>query len=333
MRFFLTRLACFSGIGLLPVLALFVTYVCFDPFRVLRDYSDYSNPKVIPNRDYISTTMFDKNYKKYKYNSFIFGSSRTLAFKPNSWQNYLQIKSMPYMFDASAESIYGIYTKLKYLDSKNIEIRNVLIIMCRDVTFNDVEKNDGHLFIKHPVTSGDHFFNFHSKFFKAYLNLNFLFNFYSFKVIGNYRPYMTGYLENRMITYDTITNECNIVDQEKEIKQNPNEYFANRNDLFYARSGETLDSLQRITSKHVFMLKEIKRILEKNNTSYKVVVSPLYDQIKLNPVDFSILKNIFGKNLYDVSGENCFTENIRNYYEPSHYRPNVGDSILQLIYK
>jgi hypothetical protein len=319
--------------GIIPVVAIFVTYVYFDPFKVLRQYNDYSSPKVIPNRDYISTTMFNQNFEKYMYNSFIFGSSRTLAFKPNSWQNYLQINSMPYMFDASAESLYGIYTKLKYLDSKNIDIKNVLIIVCRDVTFNNLENNEEHLFIKHPLTSGENFFMFHSKFFRAYASIKFLLNFYSFKVIGSYRPFMTGYIENRMITYDTITNEINIVDQENEINQNPNKYYANRNKLFYARNGESLDSIKRITNKHLFMLKEMKRILEKNKTSYKVVVSPLYDQIKINSIDLSVLKKEFGNNLYDFSGKNSFTENKMNYYELSHFRPSVGDSILHIIYK
>ncbi len=81
------------------------------------------------------------------------------------------------------------------------------------------------------------------------------------------------------------------------------------------------------------MLKEIKRILKKNNTNYKVVLTPLYEQIKYNPTDLIFLKNLFGSNLYDFSGKNSYTENQTNYYESSHFKPVIGDSILAIIYK
>jgi hypothetical protein len=333
MKQFITRLINFSLIGIIPLLAVFSTYLYFDPFKVLRHYNDYSYPYVIPNRDYISTTMFINNYKKNNYNSFILGSSRTLAFRPNSWRVYLSPKDTPFLFDASNESIYGIYTKLKYLDLHKVEIKNALLLLCRDASFSNTKNHKGHLFIKHPATSGEGNIAFQFVFFKAYLSPKFLFNFYCYKILGTYKPFMVGYIENRKITYDTLTNEINVIDQETEIIQNPAEYYAKRKNLFYERTGEKTDSLQRITKKHIFMLQEIKRILNKNNTKYKVVLSPLYDQVKFNPSDLSLLKKEFGNNLYDFTGKNSFTDNITNYYETNHFRPRVGDRILKLIYK
>ena len=333
MNQFIIKLTYFSLIGIILILSLFLSYLYYDPFKVSRHYDDYSYPYVIPNRDYISTTMFINNYKKNNYNSFIFGSSRTLAFRPNSWSKFLSVKDNPFMFDASGESIYGIYTKLKYLDSKNVEIKNALIILCRDCSFSQTENHKGHLFVKHPATSGEDNLSFQFDFFKAFLSPKFLFNFYSYKILGNYKPFMSGYIENRKITFDTLTNEINIIDQETEIIQNPAEYYAKRNELFYSRIGEKTDSIQRINKKQIFMLKEVKRILEKNNTNYKVVLSPLYEQIKFNHSDLLLLKNEFGNNLYDFSGKNSFTDNKTNYYETSHFRPNVGDSIFKIIYK
>ena len=333
MKQFISRLVRFSLIGIILSLVLFSSYFYFDPFKVLRHYNDYSYSYVIPNRDYISTTMFMSNYKNKSYNSFILGSSRTLAFKPNSWRKYLSDNDNPFVFDASNESIYGIYTKLKYLDSTNVEIKNALIILCRDVSFNYTENHKGHLFIKHPATSGESNLAFQFEFFKAYLSPKFPFNFYSYKILGTYMPFMAGYIDRRKITFDTITNEINIIDQETEITENPAEYYAKRRDLFYERIGEKTDSIQGITNKHLFLLKEIRRILEKNNTNYKVVLSPLYDQTKFNPSDLLLLKIEFGNNLYDFSGKNSFTDNKMNYYETNHYRPNIGDSILKRIYK
>lgn len=277
--------------------------------------------------------MFIKNHKKNRYNSFVFGSSRTLAFRPSSWQKYLNVSDKPFMFDASGESIYGIYTKIKYLDSINVEIKNVLIILCRDVSFYYSKNHSGHLFIKHPEVSGESPVYFHNEFFKAYINPKFLFNFICYKIIGEYKPFMSDYIDNRKITFDTITNEITIVDQENEISQNIEEYYLKRKKLFYKRNGEQTDTHQKINSSQLIMLNEIKSILEKNKTKYKVVISPLYEQKKLSNYDLYVLKELFGNNLYDFSGKNKFTESITNYYELSHYRPFVGDSILKILYE
>jgi hypothetical protein len=332
MRQFIVRVIHFSLIGIIPLTGLLVSYIYFDPFKVLKQYDDYSSV-VIPNRDYVSTVMFIKNNRKNRYNSFIFGSSRTLAFRPHSWLEYLSDDDKPFMFDASAESIYGIYKKLKYLDSTNVPIKNALIIICRDVTFKNDKNQKGHLYIKHPATSGENSLTFQLEFFKAFLNPKFFLNYYSYRILGNYKPFMSGYIENKKITYDTLTNEPILLDQENEIIQNSAQYYERKKGVFYERVVEKIDPIQRITNKHLFMLKEVKRILIKNNTNYKIVLSPLYEQTKFNHSDLLTLQDEFGDRLYDFSGTNAFTENKVNYYETSHFRPSVGDSIIKFIYR
>ncbi len=52
------------------------------------------------------------------------------------------------------------------------------------------------------------------------------------------------------------------------------------------------------------------------------------------PDDREILQGIFGKeNVYDFSGINEFTEDYHNYYEAGHYRPLLGNKLLERIYK
>jgi hypothetical protein len=135
------------------------------------------------------------------------------------------------------------------------------------------------------------------------------------------------------ISCDTINNELKLVTYENEVTQYPAQYYIKHRNTFYTRSGERVDSIQRINNKQAFMLQEIIKIFRKNNTKYKVVISPLYDQVKFSQKDMIILKKIFRDKLYDFSGENSFTENKMNYYETSHYRPVVGDSILNIIYR
>jgi hypothetical protein len=333
MKRFLIKLGVFSLWGLVPLLVLLGSYIYLDPFMVLRDYRDFSFPYISPDLDYVSTEVFIKNDPKYHYNSFILGSSRTMAFKPSSWVRHLPKGAHPYVFAASMESVYGIYIKLKYLDSIKKPIDNALIIYCRDVTFNKTANEDGHLFIKHPATTGESKFNFQLTFFKSYLSPVFFLNYYIFKITKTYKPFMNGYIEGKKVKYDTVTNAITIVDQEHEISTKPAAYYAIKKDLFYDRSEERTDTVPRIQEKQLFMLKEIQRILEKNKTNYKIIISPLYEQIKINPQDFTILKYLYGDHIYDFSGKNFVSVDKTNYYEVSHYRPIMGDSLMNIVYR
>lgn len=333
MNPFLKKLFRFLGPILVLLAAFLFLYAYNDPFKVLRSYDDYSYSRVFANRDFVSTTMFIKQYPKYKYNSFIFGSSRTMAYQPESWSRYLDTNSSVFVFDAAGESVYGIYRKLKYLDGEKVELKNALIVLCRDFAFRHDANHEGHLYIKHPATSGESGLVFQYEFLRAYFSPKFLFNYYAFQALGVYKPFMSVYIENRRVVYDTVTNGTIILDQEEELKANEEAYYSNRSHIFYERTGEKTDSIQRINPQHEFMIREIKRILEKNKAQYKVVLSPLYDQTKFNPADISFLKNVFGDNLYDYSGKNAITDNKFNYYEISHYRYAVGDSILSEIYR
>ena len=39
------------------------------------------------------------------------------------------------------------------------------------------------------------------------------------------------------------------------------------------------------------------------------------------------------ENVYDFSGINEFTKDYHNYYESGHYRPSLGNKLLERIYK
>lgn len=64
------------------------------------------------------------------------------------------------------------------------------------------------------------------------------------------------------------------------------------------------------------------------------IINPLYSQEKFNPKDMEMIQNVFGRdNVYDFSGRNQFTTSKYNYYEESHFRPLVGDSIMSIVYR
>ncbi|MGH2665886.1 hypothetical protein [Flavobacterium sp.] len=328
---FFKRLFLFVSI---PVVFLLGGYIYFDPFNVIYTYDNYDQTPVISSRDYISTEQYLKNKDKYHYNSFILGSSRTIAFKTADWKKYLSNDAIPYKFDASAESISGIGAKLKYMDKQKVEIKNALIILCRDWSFATRKNSVGHLFKKHPVISGRSWLDFHFAFLKAYLNPRFLLVFYNYKITGEYKDWMVYVIAKDRFAIDPVSNEMTEFDLDKRIEKDPRQHVKDLGGVFYDRPNEAKeDSISRIDQDYLETLKEMKSILEKQKTKYKIVAGPLYEQIKWNKKDKDILTKLFGENFYDYTGKNKFTNNEENYYENSHYRPVVGAVIFKEIYE
>ncbi len=331
MKKFLITFISFASIGLVGIVILLAGYVYFDPFKILRTGYNFSGSQVVTNRDYISTETFNRDYPKYHYNSFIFGSSRTIAYTPEHWVQYLDSSAAPFVFDASGENLFGIYTKLAYLDTLNVPLNNALIILCRDCAYRP--ENMRHLFIKHPLTSHKSKLVFNWAFLKAYFDRKFIVNYYAYLLTKQYQDYMDGYISPKKIIYQPVTNALDVAERETEIAQNPALYYQQKADVFYARTGEKVDTLQRLSGENEKLLTGIKAILEKHHTNYKVVLSPLYEQTKFYPADLALLQQLFGNRLYDFSGQNQFTNSVTNFYEASHYRQAVGDSILSIIFK
>lgn len=320
-------------IGLSPLMVITLGYLVYDPFYVLKSYQNYSNSRVILDRDYVSTQSFINRYQIYKYDSFIFGSSRTVAFRPETWKGYLNDNNQVFLFDASSETIYGIHLKIKYLDKLGIDIKNALLVLCRDCSFGQDKNSIQHLSIKHPALTGESRMAFHMVFFRAYLNPMFLASYYTYKYTGNYYKWMNEYIELRNVSYDPVTNQMELPDIEESIYKDPDSYYRSMAKVFYKRGPSQKDSQGRITDNDKQRFREIKDTFIRHNTDYRIVLSPLYEQIAFSSEDVSFLQELFPNRVYDFSGKNAFTDSIYNYYESSHYRPQVGDQIMKIIYK
>lgn len=331
---FVKRLILFSIVGVFFVAISILLYVILDPFMIIGKYTNYNKSMVALNRDYITTENILDNYKIYNYNSFVFGSSRTIAFRCQTWSNYLPSAAKPVMFDASGESIYGIYTKLKLLDSLDVKIDNALIIVCRDATFSRWDNQTNHLFIKHYRLTGQNPIMYHMVFLRAYFDPKFMYAFFRAKLLGGVQTEMNGILVTDKTYNMPVTNDIVLIDKDLEIDSNADNYYRTNSKLFYKQDRERYDTATRITSNRIKMILDIKNIFTKHGTNYKIIISPLYEQIKFNNEDLETLNNIFGKcNVFDFSGKNEITENMRNYYESSHYRPHVGAAIINSVYK
>ncbi|MDL2215309.1 hypothetical protein LJC00_03880 [Dysgonomonas sp. OttesenSCG-928-M03] len=327
MKPFLKRALKFFFIPIVLVILSLIGYFIFDPFKVLYPYESYSNSQT--NRDYITIETFKNKYPTEKYNSFIFGSSRLLGFNVNSWNQHLGSEDKAYKMEGFSENIYGIYTKIRYLDSLNIPMRNVLIVLDVDGTLASDLPQSGYLFRKHPETTHESWFDFHKEQFKAYFNANMILRYYMYKLGGINNQFVHDYYRATVII-DSVTNDLRRDDLEYTIKHNPHFFEGS---TFYSRPDSVTIREKQITRSVCLKLECIADILKKQHADYKVIIGPIYSQEKYNPEDIKILKNIFGQdNIYDFSGKNVFTEDKHYYYENFHYRPMVGDSIMNYIY-
>lgn len=342
MKRFINRLLKFSVFLIIPFLALLLIYITQDPFKVIKSYDSFydtiASASVGLNKDYVSTTTFIRNSESINYNSFIFGHSRSVFYQIDDWKKYLEPDAKCYHFDASNESLWAISKKIEFIDKCGVNLDNVLLVLDYP-TIIQYKQREGHIStISPPLVDNSNLFYFHKKFFLAFLTPKFLYAYIDFKVSGEVRPHIKklAILNDIPFHYDITTNEIRYENYENLIETEEDEYYTSaRLSLFYDRDTLVQNySRPAILKRQKELFTNIQSIFQKHNSKVKVIISPLYDQMKLNESDLIYLKDTFGEdNIFDFSGINEFTNDYKNYYENSHYRPHVARKILEIVYE
>jgi len=334
MKSFLLRILVFA----LPIVALGMLYLAEDPFKVVHEYSNYRSSGqalTVPiNPGMISTSVFEQNQGSADYNSFIFGSSRSMFYQEVDWKKHLPSDARVFHFDASSETIVGILHKLDYVVKSGCEMRHALVIIDGN-TFESGQLFNEHLFMEDPRLVGyRNLVEFQSAHWMAFLDRGFLKAYADYRITGQAKPYMSaqGVLDHRPFVYDSISNELRY-DYYEALIASGEYYTEDRMKPFYERDGKLRFAAPVITAKSEVLLSSIARQFSSMQTRYFIVISPLYNQIKMNASDVVKLKQIFGEQrVYDFSGVNRFTADYSHYYERSHYRPFVAAMVLDSIY-
>jgi len=318
MKSFIRKLVCFIGI---PFLLLVGIYVISDPFKTIKSFnlSEFS----IVNRDFLSTELYLKNEQTQKYNSFIFGSSRGCGLNTYKWKSYLPKGSNQFLFQAWSETVTGIYQKVSYLDNKEVPIKNAIILLDIPSSFGETQEPKTALGLKHYKLSGKSKLYFQTILFYSYLKPSEIFK--STKEIFIKPNYEIG--------FDTISNDWNKSNKENWEYEPKQDKTLNKT-KFGKRPDHEVISKELINLEFESLLKKIEFILQKQRTNYKIIITPAYDQLRINKNDLSTLKEIFGKqNVYDYSGKNILTEDKYNFMDINHFDAIVGWKILENIYE
>jgi hypothetical protein len=335
MKAYFSRL----GLFLIPVFLVLISYFIFDPFKVLYQYKEemFDASGTIDgfmlNRDIVGTEMFLQKKDSLKYDSFIFGSSKTTAYLSADWDSLINNQSTPFHFIGSGESLYGIWSKFKFLERLNYPIGNALICFDSDL-LNRTQDGDGIISIRHKATT-QNFLHYHLVHLSEYMMTDFFIQYLTFKLTKTKRHFMDKLFNNDAhgLVFDNYKNDWIFGGKEKELAVNKEAFYEKRKDIFYERKQEGKSTPSVIQEKQRLMLEDIKNILLKYKTQYQIIIHPDYHQENMNPEDVDALKAIFSVNqIHDFSGINAVTTSKYNYYDNFHYTPKVGKEILKSIY-
>lgn len=321
-----------------PILAVLLLYVWKDPFKVLYHYDAYykkddSSVVFDYNSDFVSTRTLINNFSKYQYDSYIMGGSRSGYFEMKDWEGHIH-DTNTYHFNAIFESLYGVEKKLQFLDKQGKPIKNLLLVIDAKL-LSKVGNDPRYTVTKDPITSGESAIRFQLNYVKGFFNYKFLYSYCDWLATGKVKKYMRQQqlLYRTYIKYDVKRNETIQVYANEKIIYGKKDYYQVNKDMFYKRDTKQQYGQPVIGDTQMAMLRNIKAILNKKGTNYKIVISPLYNQIKLAPMDLKKLQDIFGAgSVYDFAGINNITNDVHNYYEIYHYRPQAAKQMMDSIY-
>lgn len=320
----------------IPFIPIFIIYLWDDPFMVLKQYKRYDHSPVFLNEAYVGWQLYLNNRDSIPFDSYIMGNSCTMAYQCHEWEKYLNGGRAIQLF-GNAESIVAVSMKLQALDKVGAKIKNILLIMDKE-SLGNTQLLVGYSNILPPMISGKSNLSFQKDFLQAFLFPSFLFPYLDYKIFHTYRPYMAGIINPNTPTHDPITNDVHNP-REKQIENEGENYWENCKEEFIKkkeadyRNGKYKVASQVIKDKQLKWIQSINQICRKHSTAIKIIISPDYHQISINPTDVKILKSIFGDhNIFDFSGINEYTQNIHYYYEKGHYRPLLGNLLMKKIY-
>lgn len=319
-----------KGLLLLFPFILIVSYfIISDPMKIVYSYDNPLEKGVLMNDRHFQYKWLKDHH--FEYNSFIFGSSRSKAFHTKTWQKYIG-KTMPFHMGVNDESLFGIEHKLSYLDREGYKIENALIIL--DTRILKLHDNpSAHIFREHPIVSGESEAEYYKRYFIAFLTPKFLKAYYTYYFQGKFETWMNTFIWNEDFIYDKTTGDHFYTKFEDEIKMDSVGYYNRKSNVFYNRENISIDTINLINQVAMDQLMTIKSILLKNNTNYKIVISPTYDQKPLSKMDEQTLIRIFGAdNVFNFSGKNKFSDRIGDFYEERHFKPYIAEEILSLMY-
>ena len=317
-----------------PFIVCLGVYIYNDPFMVIKHYDDYDHPVVMIQSEGPIGWYKYKNYRDtMHYDSFIMGSSCTMAFQSSEWKKY--IKGSPFRLFSNSEGLGDMLIKLEALDRQpNQPIKNLLIIT-EPVMLNLTVEQRGVMHIMPPEVSGKSVAYYQSTFLQGFFRKEFFSAYMTYLFKKEYDSSMNRIINNvgqnrTRYTNDEILHIQNKIDS-------LGERFYETEDWKKIRAQVKQPTVRNpiIKEPQKECLLQIQRICKKHNTNVKIAIGPELNGDYVNPADIKLLKQIFGANNVVNYNDPAYKEysNYSYFYDPAHYNTKVGSKILYDLYR
>ncbi len=312
MKYFIKRLIIFIIPFVFFLFGIALYNIWLDPFGVIN--ANMAQQKTEPNQHYLKIKYCIDNPQKF--NSFLFGSSRvgkidvTKIPDSNKWYNFTYSEAIP------AETLEDLKTLL----NNKVKIKKILIGLDEISYLISPESHESESLRKSYKNRIDPYL--------YYLFLKPSYSMYlSIKNADSSKFYSEG-------TYKVIYNSGSFPPNKKDIYIEKNTKIHESDSIFNMPYWSPLYK-ERI-NKSIKEINEIDMLCKTNKIEVVYFINPIYEVTYTEAVSHNFLS--FIKKLsstitfYDFSGINAITSNRLNFYETSHYRPLVGDKIIQRIF-
>ena len=319
----LLRFIVKSLLAAAPVLAVAALYLWRDPFGVVHPYERaftvVDGVAVNKNAGFVAVESFKRHNARLHYNAFILGSSMSQYYRAQWWQRHLPPQASVCHLDASMETVEGLLNKMRFVNRHGARIEHALIVMEEEMLHRE-PSTTRLLWLQHPATTPQHdWLDFHNAFFNAFKQ----WPYFKFAIAPHryaheleQRGMMTGDIPARI----EDINESYYPVLDSLIEHHPEQFFT-PSKLAGMRHTELPQPIRpAIEGKRLRQLLALRALLERNRTSFIIIVPPRYHRPTLHPVDLAMLRQIFGvENVHDFSRDSALNDNPRLYYDqPAH---------------
>lgn len=266
---------------------------------------DFSKKRVEPNQHFVKMRYILS--EPHKYNAFCFGSSRVDSIDLEKINNGLRYYNMTYSVGLPAEWLEDLRLFIEH----NVEVRQVIIGL-DEFSFRSDPESHKTDWLRLP-----------------YKEHGLLETYLSYLMRS---PKFSADVPEDKLCYFDIYNTGRAIHPwvDEAIEANPEKHLEKMSKLKQDPvSGDRIH-------KTIAELKELKNLCDENGIELIVLINPInairYRANNINELNEFKYLLVQITDYYDFSGINEVTSDNFNYYELSHYRPIVGDKIVDRIF-
>ncbi|HZF69982.1 hypothetical protein [Sulfuricurvum sp.] len=293
-----------------------INYV-IDPFNIFET-------KFLPfqyqrNERFIKIKYLDTHHTHF--NSYLIGSSRIGTTNPKVLETYIA-NSKFYNMTLSSATLSDELRHIRYMISAGYRIKNLYLqIDLNNNMTSYLYPTSDYLRKPHPHITGESLSLYY---------LDYLLNPFPTNTKGKIVKNLEGKNDDN---YDLLLGNWNRPEKDKKISQNCSNFIKSEPTFNMPVNPKVKNTYTKI---NMLALKNIIELSKKNNINLILFTTPHnhnYLDIIYEKEYYIFLKELLNiTDYWDFSGYNSITTNDCNYYDSSHYTPQIGNLIAAKIF-